>query len=477
MQTERNLFIYRSIEYLVWFLIFMLIESFVNTRVGEVIGSDKVELFYGIFIIFTAVGFLSCGTFVTKEISQHRSIVSIILCMVAVGMFSLVNISGIVIVGSVCSLFLIGFLGGRIMHKLAFYISSCKKAGTILGTTMAVSIFIQFIIQTVITTRLPLIICYELLLVVILVFELRIQSGSFLTIRKDGNENAGKEAKSQLWVYIIATLIMTVILSLNDAYLVDLSAHTSTVNLFSWVRLFYCLSLVLAGVIYDYKNANYFNIVVACAMMLSTIAYAFLGNTSDFNIDMSIMYFYCGFYVMFLTIHFIKQASLGGNESRQFIVPGLGRVTRCLTTALVTFIMIAFGNAVSVQTMIIISSIMSIILMLFLASNDILIVREAEKRLEESLSIVESKEPIQLVKDSWNIFIENYGFTNRECDVLEKLIQTEDDLQEIADALYISKRVVQRHITAIYEKTGRTTRIGLLQLYVEFINDNMKKMQ
>ena len=58
MQIERRIFIYRSIEYLVWFLIFMLIESFVNTRVGEVIDASKVELYYGIFILFTATGFL-----------------------------------------------------------------------------------------------------------------------------------------------------------------------------------------------------------------------------------------------------------------------------------------------------------------------------------------------------------------------------------------------------------------------------------
>ena len=43
MQTK-SAFIYRSIEYLAWFLIFMLIESYANTRVGEVIGGEKVEL-------------------------------------------------------------------------------------------------------------------------------------------------------------------------------------------------------------------------------------------------------------------------------------------------------------------------------------------------------------------------------------------------------------------------------------------------
>lgn len=65
--------------------------------------------------------------------------------------------------------------------------------------------------------------------------------------------------------------------------------------------------------------------------------------------------------------------------------------------------------------------------------------------------------------------MQKYGFTERECDVLKKLLNTENNLQEISEELYISKRVVQRHITSIYEKTSRSTRIGLLLLYVEFI--------
>ena len=60
--------------------------------------------------------------------------------------------------------------------------------------------------------------------------------------------------------------------------------------------------------------------------------------------------------------------------------------------------------------------------------------------------------------------------------MLEKLIHTDSNLQEISDKLFISKRVVQRHITSIYEKTSCSTRIGLLQLYVEFIRKKQEKL-
>ena len=44
--------------------------------------------------------------------------------------------------------------------------------------------------------------------------------------------------------------------------------------------------------------------------------------------------------------------------------------------------------------------------------------------------------------------------TPRETEVLEKLLTTEDGVQEIADSLYISRRMLQRYIASIYEKDG-----------------------
>ncbi|MBO5598917.1 MAG: helix-turn-helix transcriptional regulator [Oribacterium sp.] len=60
---------------------------------------------------------------------------------------------------------------------------------------------------------------------------------------------------------------------------------------------------------------------------------------------------------------------------------------------------------------------------------------------------------------------EENHLTDREQEVFEKLIFTEDSRQEIADALFISRRVLQRHVAAIYEKTGTKSRVGLYRLY------------
>lgn len=67
------------------------------------------------------------------------------------------------------------------------------------------------------------------------------------------------------------------------------------------------------------------------------------------------------------------------------------------------------------------------------------------------------------------LFEKQFCLTPRESEVFEKLITTEDNVQEIADTLYISRRNLQRHIASVYQKTETKSRIGLLQSYTRFM--------
>lgn len=58
---------------------------------------------------------------------------------------------------------------------------------------------------------------------------------------------------------------------------------------------------------------------------------------------------------------------------------------------------------------------------------------------------------------------------------VEKLLLTQDGVQEIADSLYISRRMLQRHIASIYAKTDTKTHIGLFQSFTEFGNQEKRK--
>lgn len=68
-------------------------------------------------------------------------------------------------------------------------------------------------------------------------------------------------------------------------------------------------------------------------------------------------------------------------------------------------------------------------------------------------------------KEKLRKFSEVFSFTEREAEVFNCLINTEDSIQAIAENLYVSRRTLERYISAIYEKTGVKSRVGLLNLY------------
>ncbi len=60
---------------------------------------------------------------------------------------------------------------------------------------------------------------------------------------------------------------------------------------------------------------------------------------------------------------------------------------------------------------------------------------------------------------------ERYALTPRETEVLRELVLTEDKQAVICERLSIKIKMLQKHVTKLYQKTGVTTRSGLTDLY------------
>lgn len=67
--------------------------------------------------------------------------------------------------------------------------------------------------------------------------------------------------------------------------------------------------------------------------------------------------------------------------------------------------------------------------------------------------------------DKLQILAEKYSFTERENEVFNYLVTTEDNIQTISEHMHVSRRTLERYISAIYEKTGIKSRVGLVNLY------------
>ena len=140
---------------------------------------------------------------------------------------------------------------------------------------------------------------------------------------------------------------------------------------------------------------------------------------------------------------------------------GMGRAARSFTVAAATLptaiLYERFGNIALVTG----SCIFSVVIMLVMLKD----ISSAVMRQKEKIAPkAESYSQDELIKR----YSKHYLFTPRESEVFRKLITTENGVQEIADSLYISRRVLQRYIADIYEKTSTKTRIGLFQSYTDY---------
>ncbi|MCI6247142.1 MAG: LuxR C-terminal-related transcriptional regulator, partial [Collinsella sp.] len=69
------------------------------------------------------------------------------------------------------------------------------------------------------------------------------------------------------------------------------------------------------------------------------------------------------------------------------------------------------------------------------------------------------------IEEQRQAFITNHALTPREVDVLMAVTQDERPLKQVAEELGISMRMVQRHLSSIYQKTDTQTRAGLTKAF------------
>lgn len=437
-----------------WFLLFMIYESQLNNYAAAAGGAYIVNNVYAAGLMCTAGGFLLHTVLSGVEAFSRNVYLFLGFGTGAALVLSLVMMfSGnlyLIVASGFCCLLLTGINGGCVHSLLAQKVTDHQ--GFVIGLSSAAAILLQFIIQNLIES--DLVFC-GILMIASLAFTLCYFRASYLCKEELFDEKTGEHVspigmfnKKEFLLPIAAVALMSVVLSLNDSLTVLKNAE-SEVSLFVGIRLFYALGLIIAGILADYKDGTYFNLATVCAMFLSTIAVVMLESPVTYSYNIAIMYLYSGFYVVYLTLSFIKVSV----AAKCIAMSGTGRVVRSLISSMVV-IMTAFITFKDISAVTIISTLSCLLLLLIFALNGQLIYR-AEESAVQSLSW----------EDRFNAFCNGHEFTERERQVFQLLITTEQSTQEIADALFISRRVLQRHISSIYEKTGTKTRVGLMNAF------------
>lgn len=272
--------------------------------------------------------------------------------------------------------------------------------------------------------------------------------------KSEGNtEETAKGATVGILMVLLVVLMTCIFSTLDNA--VTLVHASGTVDIGQWPRILLALSGLAAGFVFDIKNRKYMGLVMYCVMVLSTICIVVLKFGGSFLVGLIVFYLSAGFFAVFFTSGFMEL-------SRHMRIPelwaGMGRAVNNITAALIAnpvLALLSYDSSIAVIVP---------VLFLFVAVSTVAVVYTfqkkafAEQLITDATNTVSEKEKLQK-------FTELFSFTEREAEVFACLVGTDDSIQVIAESLYVSRRTLERYISAIYEKTGVKSRIGLLNLY------------
>ena len=254
------------------------------------------------------------------------------------------------------------------------------------------------------------------------------------------------------------TLIFTIALmtcifaTLDNA--VTLGHAGGSMDIGQWPRLILAVSGLVSGVLFDYGKGRYRNLIMYCVTLLSTVCILVIVSGGSFLLGLIVFYLSAGFFVVFFSTGFVRLA--GDMRVPQFWA-GMGRAVNNLCAILIGSFSVALIRSGD-STKIMIASIglfvlisIAIYIYTVMGQTDVELPDQERKQEEE--------------QDYFSAFADTYALTEREQEVLKMLLASDEEVQEIANRLYISRAMLYRYISSLNKKTDTNSRIGLIQFY------------
>ncbi len=393
------------------------------------------------------------------------------VCAVFIGLLSVLCISlicmdtaytAIFAAGLVLFLFL-GLFGSGVFYVSMRMMKTDRYLARTVGVSYALGILLQFANNNLIRSEIAeavILSVFLLVLVLLLIKSDRLsckQGEMQADVSIDDEKSNGKDTIKGVTVgalLILLVVLMTCIFSTLDNA-VTLVHSSGAMDIGQWPRVLLALSGLAAGFVFDIKNRKYMGLVMYCVMILSTICIAVLKFAEPFLVGLIVFYLSAGFFAVFFTSGFMEVAR---HMRTPALWAGMGRAVNNITAAVIANPVLALLSSDSNLAVIV------LVLILFVAVSIVAAIYTFQKKTFMEQLITNAAD-VADEKEKLRKFSEVFSFTEREAEVFSCLINTEDSIQTIADNLYVSRRTLERYISAIYEKTGVKSRVGLLNLY------------
>jgi DNA-binding CsgD family transcriptional regulator len=448
--------------------VFLGAEYLFDNMMAYVTDSGSVVRVQGYILGVSVIGFLlypAANRFIKKN--NRMQMLFALTLMAVVCLFAVqqhISYSMILIPGMVLFLIL-GFFGSAVHYMAVCMIPARKYLARIAGISYAFGILLQFLNNNLINVELveAMILSIFLSAIVVLVFQTEKElEGKEEAKEGIPEENPKEESKLPVTAGIIFAVIVAlmacVFATLDNA--VTLVHAAGSVDIGQWPRLLLACSGLLAGFLFDIRERKLMNIMMYCVMLLSTICVTVIEFGGSFLAGLIAFYLSAGFFAVFFTVGFME---LSYSMKMPDLWAGLGRAVNNACAIVTTHISVALLSTGNSIVIIIVALILFAVISIAMYVYAWKLQPETQ---EEDKKVEETEE-----KEKFPEFAAAFSLTEREQEVLQCLLTSDESIQNIAEQLMMSRAALYRHIGNLNDKTDTKSRIGLMQFYYAWDSD------
>lgn len=307
--------------------------------------------------------------------------------------------------------------------------------------------------------------------------ELSVDASEFGAKWQNDSESTAAFRRAVVRLTVAIACLTGVFAALNAG--LTTSHAAGAIDLGDWPRLLMGVSALVAGALFDLRGRSYMNIVMTCAAMLSTLSFFVLitdGNGGNTLASTIIFYLGSGFFVVFFTT---KYAVISVYAHWSYLWPCMGRVINNVCAMFVTAPAVAIVSsqnvllAVGAGLVLFVGIAISLLGQFGHRTDDVAALNElafaADDLDDGSVSAQSEPAPTEVpeltLDERLDAFVAAFELTQRERDILEALVASNESVQDIAATLFLSRSTFYRHIASINKKTGAASRVALINFF------------
>ena len=438
--------------------VFLGSEFHYDIEIGELVGPGGVVAAQGVILGASVVGFLGYAAterLLRGALGRARAALACALaagCLLAIR--PLADAAAVQAAGAVC------FLALGLMGAAAHAAFSCAFAGegriaSAAGCSYAAGILMQFANNMLVPRGFweSIVLCVGLVaLTTCLMWALG--SGRAVNDAEGtaDTKTSGQPLARALWSVALVVILACTFSTLDGVVTVANAEGTYAVQ--TWPRLFLAASGLASGIALDTRGGRYRGPIMFCVALLSVLSILAVEAGAPPLIGLVVFYLGSGCFVTFFTTLF---ATLAPGMRAPELWAGMGRAANNACAFTIA------GASMAVVEMGPVAVMIASVLLVVVASVAFLKAGLFRLPGDEAATATPAGPTPQERKQA---FIDRAGLTPREIEVLLAVTCDDRPLKQIAADLGISMRMVQRHLTSIYAKTGTQSRTGLTSKFL-----------